>query len=66
MSDEEIDDEWLNSYKMLENDYNDFYKKNTENIEMYFFYVNRENELETINKMNYISLVLVTSIVLST
>ncbi len=54
MSDEEIDDEWLNSYKMLENDYNDFYKKNTENIEMYFFYVNRENELESINKINYI------------
>ena len=26
MSDEEIDDEWLNSYKMLENDYNDFLK----------------------------------------
>ena len=54
MSDEEIDDNWLNSYKMLENDYNDFYKKNTENIEMFFFYVNRENELESINKINYI------------
>ena len=36
MSDEELDDEWLESYKILENDYNDFYK-NTENIEMYFF-----------------------------
>ena len=42
------------SNKMLENDYNDFYKKNTENIEMFFFYVNRENELESINKINYI------------
>lgn len=54
MSDEELDDEWLESYKILENDYNDFYKKNTENIEMYFFYINSNNELESINKMNYI------------
>ena len=27
MSDEELDDEWLESYKILENDYNDFYKR---------------------------------------
>ena len=54
MSDEEIDDDWLNTYKMQDNDYNDFYKKNTENIEMFFFYVNGDNELETINKINYI------------
>tara|TARA_Y100000768_G_C23962573_1_gene676137 strand:+ start:884 stop:1558 length:675 start_codon:yes stop_codon:yes gene_type:complete len=51
---EELDDEWLDKLKSIESDYNDFYKKNTENIELYFFYLNTNNEVETINKIQYI------------
>jgi hypothetical protein len=59
MSDDEADEldldvSWIERYKELEKDYDDFYKEKPENIEMFFLYVNQDSELETINTTTYI------------
>jgi|TARA_B110000114_G_scaffold185190_1_gene231222 hypothetical protein len=54
MSEAELDVSWIESYKELEKNFDDFYKEKSENIEMFFLYVNSEDELETVNSSTYI------------
>ena len=59
MSDEEDDEldldvSWIEMYKDLEKNYDDFYKEKPENIEMFFLYINEDSVLETINTTTYI------------
>ena len=59
MSDDEDDEldldvSWIEMYKDLEKNYDDFYKEKPENIEMFFLYINEDSELETINTTTYI------------
>ena len=59
MSDDEDDEldldvSWIEMYKELEKNYDDFYKEKPENIEMIFLYINQESKLETINTTTYI------------
>tara|TARA_Y100000741_G_scaffold96121_1_gene71412 strand:- start:492 stop:1028 length:537 start_codon:yes stop_codon:yes gene_type:complete len=59
MSDDEDDEldldvSWIEMYKDLEKNYDDFYKEKPENIEMIFLYINQESKLETINTTTYI------------
>ena len=50
----ELDVSWIQMYKDLEKDYDDFYKEKPESIEMFFLYINQDSELETINTTTYI------------
>ena len=52
--DDELDVSWIEMYKNLEKDFDDFYKEKPENIQMFFLYVNLNDELETVNTNNYI------------
>ena len=52
--DDELDVSWIELYKNLEKDFDDFYKEKPENIQMFFLYVNQNEELETVNTNNYI------------
>jgi hypothetical protein len=54
MSEAELDVSWIESYKELEKNFDDFYKEKSENIEMFFLYVNLDDELETVNSSMYI------------
>ena len=57
MSDEDIDYSWLeNKMNDLNNydEYSNFYKKDVENIELFFLYVNSANEIELVNKIDYL------------
>jgi len=59
MSDDEDDEldldvSWIEMYKDLEKNYDDFYKEKPENIEMFFLYINEDSVLETINTTTYI------------
>lgn len=57
MSDEDIDYSWLEN-KMNDlnkyDEYSNFYKKDVENIELFFVYVNSANEIELVNKIDYL------------
>lgn len=50
----ELDVSWIQMYKDLEKNYDDFYKEKPESIEMFFLYINQHSELETINTTTYI------------
>tara|TARA_Y100000996_G_scaffold319274_1_gene255375 strand:+ start:97 stop:615 length:519 start_codon:yes stop_codon:yes gene_type:complete len=52
--DDELDVSWIELYKELEKNFDDFYKEKPENIQMFFLYVNKNEELETVNTNNYI------------
>ena len=39
--DDELDVSWIELYKDLEKDFDDFYKEKPENIQMFFLYVNQ-------------------------
>lgn len=59
MSDDEDDEldldvSWIEMYKDLEQNYDDFYKEKPESIEMFFLYINESSELESINTTTYI------------
>lgn len=51
---ESIDESWVNEFKEEENEYNDFYKEKVDNITLFFLYVNKEKELESISKEPYL------------
>ena len=49
-----IDESWVNEFKEEEEEYNDFYKEKVDNITLFFLYVNKEKELESISKEPYL------------
>ena len=49
---EEIDNSWVENFKKMEKDYNKFYKEKTKEIDLFFLYINKENELESLVKTN--------------
>lgn len=51
---ESIDESWVNEFKEEEKEYNDFYKEKVDNITLFFLYVNKEKELESISKEPYL------------
>ena len=51
---ESIDESWVNEFKEEEEEYNDFYKEKVDNITLFFLYVNKEKELESISKEPYL------------
>ena len=57
MSDEDIDYLWLEN-KMNDLNTNDEYfnfnKKHVENIQLFFLYINSTNEIEVVNKIDYL------------
>ena len=53
-SEPDLDVSWIERYKELEKNFDDFYKEKSENIEMFFLYVNSDDELETVNSSTYI------------
>jgi len=50
---ETIDESWVTNFKEEENEYNDFYKEKVVSITLFFLYVNKEKELESISKEPY-------------
>ena len=51
---EELDNSWVEKYKILEKDYNKFYKEKCKKINIYFFYVNENNAIESMVKIDYL------------
>jgi len=51
---ETIDESWVNQFKEEEEAYDDFYKEKVDNITLFFLYVNKEKELESISKEPYL------------
>jgi len=50
MNDEEIDSEWTDRYRELENDYKDYYKEEVRSVNLYIIYVNKVNEIAFVKK----------------
>jgi hypothetical protein len=50
----ELDNSWIDSFEESEKVFSSFYKEDVENIKLYFFYVNVNNELENIHEDNLI------------
>ena len=50
----ELDNKWIEEYEQQEQPYKDFYREKTKTIEIYYFYLNKENELEKIKQQHYI------------
>ena len=46
------DDEWLTQIEEEDKLYNDFYYENTENVWIYYLYINKKKELEYIKSEN--------------
>ena len=46
----ENNDEWINKYREMEKEYNIFYKSEVSSIELIFYYINNNNEIEKIRK----------------
>jgi len=51
---ETIDESWVTQFKEEEEAYDDFYKEKVDNITLFFLYVNKEKELESISKEPYL------------
>tara|TARA_Y100000389_G_C17462724_1_gene523059 strand:- start:2425 stop:2943 length:519 start_codon:yes stop_codon:yes gene_type:complete len=49
-SDDEIDNTWVNEFYNLEKDYDQFYKEIPKKVEIFFLYVNSQNEIESLKK----------------
>ena len=47
---EEFDYSWIKNYKETEEAYNLFYKSEVNNVELFFYYINEENDKERIHK----------------
>ena len=45
-----FDDSWINNYEILEKDYSSFYKEPVDSIKLYFIYINKDNEIDTIKQ----------------
>ena len=54
MDDDTLDDSWINAFKKLESDYDDFYKEAPTAAEMCFIYVNASNNVESVRKENFL------------
>lgn len=52
-SDDEIDNSWINNFNKLEIDYKNFYKEVSQDIEIFFIYVDEKKEIESLKKINY-------------
>jgi hypothetical protein len=50
----ELNDEWINTFEKTDKLYQDFYKDDIYYINLKFFYVNRNNELEKINMETFL------------
>ena len=46
----ELDDSWIEEYELKEKDFQKFYKEPVETVEIIFLYINKEGELEKIEK----------------
>ena len=49
----ELDNKWIEEYEQEEQPYKDFYREKTKTIEIYYFYLNKDNELEKIKQHQY-------------
>ena len=49
----ELDNKWVEEYEQEEEPYKDFYREKTKTIEIYYFYLNKDNELEKIKQQHY-------------
>lgn len=49
-TDIELDNSWIETFEESEKAFASFYKEDVENVKLYFFYINRENELENIHE----------------
>lgn len=47
-----LDNSWINNYETLEKDYFFFYKEQVDNINLYFIYINNNNEINLITQEN--------------
>lgn len=50
----ELDNKWIEEYEQEEQPYKEFYREKTKTIEIYYFYLNKENELEKIKQQQYL------------
>ena len=50
----ELDNKWIEEYEEDEKPYKDFYREKTKTIEIYYFYLNKDNELEKIKQQQYL------------
>jgi len=50
----ELDNKWIEEYEKEEQPYKDFYREKTKTIEIYYFYLNKDNELEKIKQQQYL------------
>ena len=49
----ELDNKWIEEYEQQEQPYKEFYREKTKSIEIYYFYLNKNNELEKIKQQHY-------------
>ena len=46
----ELDNKWIEEYETVEQPYEDFYKESIKSVQLFFFYINKTNELEKIKE----------------
>ena len=51
-ADDDIDDSWIEEFKNLEKDYDDFYKDTPSHVNLCIFFVDRNNELDYVKQEN--------------
>ena len=50
----ELNDEWINNFEKTDKLYQEFYKDNIYYVNLKFIYINRNNEIEKINKESFL------------